>query len=339
MLTNTIKKIVDKEIGKPITNVQEINAGLNNRLYKVVTSEEKYLVKLYRKDAGIMLKREFSALKYLKRQNIKNVPTAYFKNDKQNFAMYSFEDGKTKNPSQITKDDLNKMAFFIASIHKLRPKEIRKKFLAANFACFNINDYLKNIYFRLEKFSVYAKSKNTSAIIDKLKKEEVNTVIGKLLGKIINEIPEKLLNKKLSAGEERLSPVDFGVHNILFKKDGSLCFIDFEYFGRDDPMRAVADFLMHDRSLEIKPELKKYFQNRYLEYIEADKKYRQRLELVKKIINIEWLAIYLYSMTPEKIEIRKFSDVSFDTNEYLKKQSLKLHSRLAQIKNNQNINI
>jgi len=335
MLTKTIKKIVEKEIGTPLTNVQEINAGLNNRLFKVVTSEEKYLAKLYRKDANIMLKREFDALKYLKSQDIKNVPTAYFKDDKHNFAVYSFEEGKVKNPSQATRKDLNEMAYFIACIHKLQPKEIRKKFLAANFACFSINDYLKNIYFRLDKFSVYAKSKNIPTIINKLKKEGITTRVEDLVQNVLAGITDDTLTKKLSIGNERLSPVDFGVHNILFKKDGSLCFIDFEYFGRDDPVRAVADFLMHDRSLDIKLELKKYFQSRYLEYIGADRKYRKRLELVKKIIDIEWLAIYLYSMTPDKIKIRKFSDTNFDRDKYLDKQSLKLYSRLMQIENHQ----
>lgn len=335
MLINTIKKIIEREIDKPIESVQEIDAGLNNRLFKIVTSEEKYLVKLYRKDTGIMLKREFGALKYLKRRNITNVPTAYLKNDKQNIAVYSFEEGKTKNPSQVTKEDLNKMAFFIASIHKLQPKKIRNKFLTANFACFSINDYLKNIYFRLEKFSVYARSRSAPVIIKKLGREKIGIRIESLIQNILNGITDDVLSRKLKISEERLSPVDFGVHNILFKKDGSLCFIDFEYFGRDDPVRAVADFLVHDRSLEISPLLKKYFQNQYLKYVGSDITYRERLEFVKKIIDIEWLAIYLYSMTPDKIKIRKFSDPNFDTDEYLRKQSLKLYSRLTYIENNQ----
>lgn len=331
MLTNKIEQTIEKYLGESIQKVKEINAGLNNRLFKVVTSKRNYLIKLYRKDAEVMLKREFDAFKYLRKKNILNVPMAYFKNSKQNFAIYSFEEGKTKIPSQATKGDLDKMAYFIAGVHKLQPRNIRKKFLPANFACFSINDYLKNIYFRLEKFSAYANSKDIPEIIDKLKKERVDTTIKKLIQKVVNGIPNRILNKKLGVNEEKLSPVDFGLHNILFGKDGSLCFIDFEYFGRDDPARAVADFLTHDRSVEIPSELKDYFQNRYLKYIGADKKPRERLELVKKIINIEWLAIYLYSITPEKIKIRKFSDKNFKENDYLNAQYFKFHNRLKNI--------
>jgi hypothetical protein len=79
--------------------------------------------------------------------------------------------------------------------------------------------------------------------------------------------------------------------------------------------------------------LKKYFQQCYLNYIAAGEEYKKRLELVKKIIDIEWLAIYLYSMTPEKIKIRKFSDKNFDESAYLKTQYLKFHNRLKIIEN------
>ena len=42
-----------------------------------------------------------------------------------------------------------------------------------------------------------------------------------------------------------LSPSDFGFHNALRRPDGTLCFLDFEYFGWDDPVKLVSDFLLH----------------------------------------------------------------------------------------------
>ena len=41
------------------------------------------------------------------------------------------------------------------------------------------------------------------------------------------------------------SPSDFGFHNALLKDNGKLCFLDFEYFGRDDPVKLMADFIWH----------------------------------------------------------------------------------------------
>ena len=42
-----------------------------------------------------------------------------------------------------------------------------------------------------------------------------------------------------------LVPSDFGFHNSLRRKDGSLAFVDFEYFGWDDPVKLSADIMLH----------------------------------------------------------------------------------------------
>ena len=41
------------------------------------------------------------------------------------------------------------------------------------------------------------------------------------------------------------SPSDFGFHNTILEDDGDLKFLDFEYFGRDDPAKLMADFIWH----------------------------------------------------------------------------------------------
>src|SRR5690606_1492036 len=51
--------------------------------------------------------------------------------------------------------------------------------------------------------------------------------------------------KELAPRFRLLSPSDFGFHNMLRRDDGSLAFIDFEYFGWDDPAKLAADFLLH----------------------------------------------------------------------------------------------
>src|SRR5208282_1028404 len=42
-----------------------------------------------------------------------------------------------------------------------------------------------------------------------------------------------------------LSPSDFGFHNARRRADRSLIFYDFEYFGWDDPVKPVCDFVLH----------------------------------------------------------------------------------------------
>jgi hypothetical protein len=47
-----------------------------------------------------------------------------------------------------------------------------------------------------------------------------------------------------SAAGPCLSPSDFGFHNVIRRDDGSLCFLDFEHAGWDDPAKLVADFIL-----------------------------------------------------------------------------------------------
>ena len=50
--------------------------------------------------------------------------------------------------------------------------------------------------------------------------------------------------KRIPRTQQILSPSDFGFHNVIKTKQG-LRFIDFEYFGWDDPVKLITDFIWH----------------------------------------------------------------------------------------------
>ncbi len=49
----------------------------------------------------------------------------------------------------------------------------------------------------------------------------------------------------LPVGSRTLLPADFGFHNAIRNADGTLVFIDFEYFGWDDPVKLAVEFDLH----------------------------------------------------------------------------------------------
>src|SRR6266480_4587472 len=55
-----------------------------------------------------------------------------------------------------------------------------------------------------------------------------------------------------------LSPSDFGFHNAIRRPDGTLAFVDFEYFGWDDPAKTIVDFLLHP-GMSVADTLKRRF--------------------------------------------------------------------------------
>ena len=49
--------------------------------------------------------------------------------------------------------------------------------------------------------------------------------------------------RDIDSAERTLSPSDFGFHNALKRSDGRIVFLDFEYFGWDDPAKMTAEEL------------------------------------------------------------------------------------------------
>ena len=51
--------------------------------------------------------------------------------------------------------------------------------------------------------------------------------------------------ERIPRTQQILSPSDLGFHNCIKGNDGLLTFIDFDYFGWDDPVKLTCDFLLH----------------------------------------------------------------------------------------------
>jgi len=327
-INHNLQKLIEKEMKIHIANIQSINTGMNNQLLKVTdTDGNQYVLKQYIKDERKRMWREYNAIKYLRSQNIKNIPLAHWCNQKLQVAVYSFEPGLTRSATDLTHIEVTKMADFLARLHTTSVKSSSFEFPPAVLACFSLSDYVKNINYRLNKFlehmqnphPLLASCFNTSELIVLFDRLKAKALVGLTSDEIDSELPLK---------NRRLSPIDFGPHNMLFTSDGRECFIDFEYFGLDDPARVLAEFQMHDRSSLLDHKLKQHFRNQYLHKVNASKDFEKHLAHVEQITSVEWLSIYLWSITPEKVSHRKFSDASFNEESYLQTQIDKFNNRL-----------
>jgi hypothetical protein len=103
---------------------------------------------------------------------------------------------------------------------------------------------------------------------------------------------EQTPNTKLT-----LSPSDFGFHNAIKRADGSLVFVDFEYFGWDDPGKLMADFLWHP-GMKLAGELKQQFVNGALQVYD-DSELRARLAFLYPMCGLRWCLILLNEFLPD----------------------------------------
>jgi len=321
--------IKEKLGNQAIIKYQEIQAGSNNKLYCIETNKNSLLAKVYHQDDRQRLQREFQAICFFNKLRLAHTPRAFFKNDTLQYAIYSYEEGFTKNARELTPQDIENMAIFIATIHNIQPEQVKENFQSAIMACFSLEDYINNIKFRLGKFTDYISEKNAyPQIVHFSKKTNIPVLIETLVSDSIENIPQKEIAINLATEFRRLSPVDFGPHNMIFKENGDITFVDFEYFGWDDPARLIGDFMNHDQTSGVSDANKKLFINIYRNHVTLPQESLSRIEIVTKLITVEWLAIILFSLTPEKIRARQFADKDFNLDSYIEGQIKKFNGRL-----------
>lgn len=89
-----------------------------------------------------------------------------------------------------------------------------------------------------------------------------------------------------------LSPSDFGSHNALRGAEGSSVFIDFEYFGWDDPVKLAADFYWHP-GMRLSAVLRQRWIDCCLEIFKKDLLFHKRLSSYLPLYGLRWCMILL----------------------------------------------
>jgi hypothetical protein len=104
---------------------------------------------------------------------------------------------------------------------------------------------------------------------------------------------------ELEPDRRALSPSDFGFHNAIRRPDGALAFVDFEYFGWDDPAKTVVDFLLHP-GMTISQPLKQRFADRFVDAFAFVPELAARARLVYPMFGLKWCVILLNDFLPDR---------------------------------------
>jgi thiamine kinase-like enzyme len=101
-----------------------------------------------------------------------------------------------------------------------------------------------------------------------------------------------------------LSPSDFGLHNSIMTPHGDLVFIDFEYFGWDDPVKLTADFCLHP-AMGLTEHAQRIWLAQMSEIFAHDKYFAVRLGALYPLYAIRWALITLNEFRHDKIKNRR----------------------------------
>lgn len=308
-------KIAEELAGCPVEQLIPCHSGRNSMVYKVECANADFALKSYPPKASDPRDRfgtEINALKFYEANHNPYTPRLLAIDTTRCIALIEWIAGRPVNAPSV--DDIDQAIDFIALTHTAAINGGESFGLAAE-PCLCGADLYRHILLRLEKLVACS---------------ELNCFL-------THELADALEAAKRHAGRidyftplpkpgQSLIPADFGFHNAIKTGSGRLNFIDFEYFGWDDPVRLTADFLLHP-GIELNEENRHRFQQGMISVFQADENFERRLLHLLPLFGIRWALILLNEFLPERWQARVFAGETA-TWEEIKEQQLK-KSRIA----------
>ncbi len=289
--------------GSPPLELREIGGGGNSRVFRFGSEAlGPCVAKFYFPGARNRLGIEFSSLRFLRERGVSCVPRPLAAAPARGLAVYGFVEGEKPSPGGITPADVANAARFVGRLKELGDGAGEEWPHPASDAHFSMHEAFRGMERRLERL---------------LPRTEPAPLVDFLHGEFLPAMEEIRAWCTAACGDEGfhgalperervLSPSDFGFHNTLRSNRGELCFIDFEYFGWDDPAKLICDFLLHP-AMGLSPARKRSFVEALLGIFGRGGSLPGRLGRLYPVCGLKWCLIMLNVFVPEDLGRRRFS--------------------------------
>ena len=294
--------------------LETLRGGANNRSYKISTCNNIFMGKVYFQDSTDRRNRllhESSFARYLETLERKNFPKLIAKDEALGIAIFDWLPGEVfESSSPIDYGHWDKCFDFITHLQRGRHTEAARGLPCASESAFSIRDHWAILQERHDfwRRRVLSKTERLPSPIHQFLMNDLEKKYKELAQDVL---ASPCFHQVLAEDERILSPSDFGLHNAMLHRNGSLCFYDFEYAGWDDPAKTIADFFAQPKH---KPpsELFSVMKNRILELLPERKveNFITRLPLVFRMINLKWCYICLNVFHPADRKRRELAEAS-----------------------------
>jgi len=293
---NTDLKSIASELSHlTVTDVLPASNGGNSRVYKVITPEKNFALKQYpsiESDPRDRLTTERHALELMHWHGIHSTP--YWYSAQPPYVLMSWVEG---NVIKAPKDqDIDDAAIFLGTLHHISKKTEEDDIPLASEACLSGQIIVDQLEARVAALMPF--TKENPALMSFLSKTFLPTFTKRFMAA---KKSQANFAQELPFSERTLIAADFGFHNIMRAPDNRLYFIDFEYFGWDDPVKLMSDFLLHPAT-PLTPAMRNKFYNHtlsiYGEHLAA------RFAAYYPLFGLRWALILLNEFIPERWQAR-----------------------------------
>lgn len=329
--------LISQALEHEVVSVKRNPGGRNSRIFLVDTANaQRYIAKFYpeaRPGSRDRLTTEFAALSFLNKQGEDRVPQPIALDEANRLGVYEFIEGDVIAPATETTSDLDQTVDFVGRLRSLSTVGDAAGLPDASEARFSVQGLLDILHSRIQPLLDLQGDGSSNLALNTFLETELAPSLAAIevwcrdqSGQVGHD-----MTAELPLEDRTLSPSDIGLHNVLRRSDGRLFFLDFEYFGWDDPAKMISDFLLHP-AMSLTVDLKQRFASRAIEKFGNPVELSQRLRVIYPLVALKWCLILLNEFLPEHYQRRSFANVGeIDAGAVLDQQLAKARRQLNQI--------
>ncbi len=269
--------------GEPVVAIVPAREGANSQVFRVELRAGTAALKCYpvrRGDARERLETEWAALRFLRSRGLAAVPAPIACDRDMRLMLMEWIEGE--GVTRHTRAELEDAIAFVLRISDLSSDSEASRFGIASEACFSTSEIIRQIDARLSDLSLQPMLKSFLA-------DELAPVLAMARSAVVAGSASQ---EELAPRFRRLIPADFGFHNAMRQSDGRLRYVDFDYFGWDDPVKLTADFALHP-GMNLSASDKKIFAEKMAGAVPDDEEFAERLRRQLPLYAIRWALILL----------------------------------------------
>jgi len=324
------KKVASSLVGGAVEVDRLVTAGRNSRIWRVRSGERIFALKQYPSrlnDPRDRLSTEVGALRLMERYAVDRVPRVLGVDSEHGYTLLSWVEGS--NVTEVQDADIDAAIIFLTAIHGLRATPWAAEQPPAAEACLCGREIERQIEGRLARLrNVTPEEQELFDFIDNSLSERLAMESRNARYRVA--AAGLAFEAELPQEWRSLVPSDFGFHNSLRRQDGSLAFLDFEYFGWDDPVKLAADILLHPGRPLLSPQRRR-FRKAATRLYGGDPAFAHRLSAYLPLFGLRWVLILLNEFIPERWQRRVLAGETGSWNEVKARQLASAREFLASL--------
>ena len=298
-------------VGWSPVRVERIGGGRNSRVYRVGREDSQgapttFVLKQYLRHPGDRRDRlatEFGAYRFLWDHDVRVVPEPVAMSPELSVGNYEHIVGDPVRSDIVGEADVDASVAFLSELRRVAGSPESARLGLASEAGFSVQELLDSLERRLARLAPAPDARVQAFIADAY--VPAHSEVVQWCGERLDAVG-LAVTQVLAPADRTLSPSDFGFHNAIRRPAGELAFVDFEYFGWDDPAKTLADWLLHP-GMDVRTELRERFAAEFLRSFDPSGDLARRASIVYPLFGLKWCLILLNEFVPDDLARRRFA--------------------------------